>query len=106
MLHQEACLVEDSQQREEQGMYPYLNYLQLFMLVDCLLASHRFAKSFNSNNEQRNLLWKAGFRGGAKPNLLKQETQSLACSLRILFRMYGDDSRQEAWPMVQQRLIE
>ena len=49
----------------------------------------RFAKSFNSNGEQRNLLWKSGFIGNAKPNLLKQETQSLSCCLRIMFR-YGN----------------
>ena len=41
-----------------------------------------------------------------KPNLLKQETQSLACVLRILFKMYADDNRQEAWPTIQERLIE
>ena len=46
-----------------------------------------------------------GFRGNAKPNLLKQETQSLACVLRILFKMYSDETRQDAWPMIQQRLI-
>lgn len=41
-----------------------------------------------------------------KPNLLKQETQSLACVLRILFKMYADENRQEAWPLIQERLIE
>ena len=46
-----------------------------------------------------------GFRGNAKPNLLKQETQSLACVLRILFKMYSDETRQDAWPAIQQRLI-
>ena len=40
------------------------------------------------NNEQRNLLWKSNFIGNAKPNLLKQETQALACSLRIMFRFF------------------
>lgn len=47
----------------------------------------------------------AGFKGKAKPNLLKQETQSLACTLRILFRMYSDDMRRDFWPEVQQKLI-
>ena len=46
----------------------------------------RFARSFNSGSEQRNLLWKSGFIGNAKPNLLKQETQSLSCCLRVMFR--------------------
>ncbi|GAB6029023.1 Brefeldin A-inhibited guanine nucleotide-exchange protein 1 [Chamberlinius hualienensis] len=106
-MHQQdvSTLIEDSQQREEQGMYPYLSHSQLFLLVDCLMDSHRFAKKFNANNNQRNILWKAGFRGSTKPNLLLQETQSLACSLRILFRMYSDDSQREAWPVVQDRLI-
>lgn len=44
----------------DQGMYRYLTSEQLFKLLDCLLESHRFAKAFNSNNEQRTALWKAG----------------------------------------------
>ncbi|XP_076147024.1 brefeldin A-inhibited guanine nucleotide-exchange protein 1 isoform X6 [Alosa pseudoharengus] len=92
-------------ERQDQGMYRYLTSAQLFKLLDCLLESHRFAKAFNSNNEQRTALWKAGFKGKSKPNLLKQETSSLACGLRILFRMYTDPSRQDAWEEVQQRLL-
>ncbi|XP_069166610.1 brefeldin A-inhibited guanine nucleotide-exchange protein 1 isoform X3 [Procambarus clarkii] len=92
-------------QREDQGMYRHLAASQLFTLLDCLMASHGFAKKFNSNHEQRNLLWKAGFKGSVKPNLLKQETQSLACALRILFRMLADPSREQEWPQVQERLI-
>ncbi|XP_039610544.1 brefeldin A-inhibited guanine nucleotide-exchange protein 1 isoform X1 [Polypterus senegalus] len=90
---------------QDQGMYRYLTSQQLFKLLDCLLESHRFAKAFNSNNEQRTALWKAGFKGKSKPNLLKQETSSLACCLRILFRMYTDNSRSDAWEEVQQRLL-
>uniref|UniRef100_A0A8D3CR13 ARF guanine nucleotide exchange factor 1 n=1 Tax=Scophthalmus maximus TaxID=52904 RepID=A0A8D3CR13_SCOMX len=90
---------------QDQGMYRYLTSEQLFKLLDCLLESHHFAKAFNSNNEQRTLLWKAGFKGKSKPNLLKQETSSLACGLRILFRMYTDESRQDAWAEVQRRLL-
>uniref|UniRef100_A0A8C8LMY1 SEC7 domain-containing protein n=1 Tax=Oncorhynchus tshawytscha TaxID=74940 RepID=A0A8C8LMY1_ONCTS len=90
---------------QDQGMYHYLTSDQLFKLLDCLLESHRFAKAFNSNNEQRTVLWKAGFKGKSKPNLLKQETNSLACGLRILFRMYTDDSRKAAWEEVQRRLL-
>ncbi|XP_065921136.1 brefeldin A-inhibited guanine nucleotide-exchange protein 1 isoform X3 [Magallana gigas] len=96
---------DGSQQREDQGMYQFLASDQLFLLADCLLESHKFAKAFNSNHEQRNILWKAGFRGKAKPNLLKQETQSLACLLRILFRMYNDESRMDAWKDVENMLI-
>jgi len=46
-----------------------------------------------------------GFKGKMKPNLLKQETQSLACGLRILFRMYADDQRQAHIAPVQDLLI-
>lgn len=97
--------LDQQQQQEEQGMYSFLTSAQLLQLVDCLLESHRFAKAFNSDSEQRNLLWRAGFRGNVKPNLLTQEAQSLACVLRILFRMYRDEGRQEAWHTVQDRLI-
>uniref|UniRef100_A0A8C8JME6 SEC7 domain-containing protein n=1 Tax=Oncorhynchus tshawytscha TaxID=74940 RepID=A0A8C8JME6_ONCTS len=90
---------------QDQGMYHYLTSEQLFKLLDCLLKSHHFAKAFNANNEQRTTLWKAGFKGKSKPNLLKQETSSLACGLRILFRMYTDDSRQTAWEEVQRQLL-
>lgn len=45
---------------QDQGMYRYLTSEQLFKLLDCLLESHRFAKAFNSSNEQRTALWKAG----------------------------------------------
>lgn len=94
------------QQKEEQGMYCALTTTHLLQLVECLLKSHRFAKSFNSNHEQRNALWKAGFRGNVKPNLLKQETQSLACALRILFKMYSDEAHRADWSKVETRLVE
>jgi brefeldin A-inhibited guanine nucleotide-exchange protein len=48
----------------------------------------------------------AGFKGKAKPNLLKQETQSLACMFRILFRLYNDETRADAWPQVEHKLLE
>lgn len=92
-------------QKEEQGMYIYLKTPHLMKFVDCLLESHRFAKNFNQNYDQRNLLWKSGFKGSVKPNLLKQETQSLACVLRILLKMYSDENRQEDWSEVESRLI-
>uniref|UniRef100_A0AAZ3NT54 SEC7 domain-containing protein n=1 Tax=Oncorhynchus tshawytscha TaxID=74940 RepID=A0AAZ3NT54_ONCTS len=89
----------------EQGMYRHLSSQHLFKLLDCLLESHTFARDFNSNNEQRTALWRAGFKGKSKPNLLKQETSSLACSLRILFRMYCDWQLQDSWPDIQTRLL-
>lgn len=92
-------------QREEQGMYSYLSTPQLMQLIDCLLKSHRFAKRFNSDTEQRTVLWKAGFKGTTRPNLLKQETQSIACVLRIMFKMYGDEMRRPDWGEIQRQLV-
>ncbi|XP_054904521.1 brefeldin A-inhibited guanine nucleotide-exchange protein 2 [Poeciliopsis prolifica] len=102
--------LEQSEAAEEepspdQGMYRHMTSAHLFKLLDCLLESHNFAKEFNSNNEQRTALWRAGFKGKSKPNLLKQETSSLACSLRILFRMYSDPKLQDSWPDIQTRLL-
>ncbi|CAF0873235.1 unnamed protein product [Didymodactylos carnosus] len=86
--------------RDDQGMYQCMNVDQLLLLVDCLVESHMFARTFNSNHEQRNLLWKA-----AKPNLLLQETHSIACAFRILFRLYNDSSRRECWDTLRRRII-
>lgn len=47
-------------------MYQYISFDQLILLVDCLIESHMFARTFNTNNEQRNLLWKAGKSKKAK----------------------------------------
>ncbi|KAM6982997.1 brefeldin A-inhibited guanine nucleotide-exchange protein 2 [Tautogolabrus adspersus] len=91
--------------RADQGMYRHMTSAHLFKLLDCLLESHTFAKDFNSNNEQRTALWRAGFKGKSKPNLLKQETSSLACSLRILFKMYSDPQLQDSWTDIQTRLL-
>uniref|UniRef100_A0A8C6RXC4 ADP ribosylation factor guanine nucleotide exchange factor 2 n=1 Tax=Nannospalax galili TaxID=1026970 RepID=A0A8C6RXC4_NANGA len=90
---------------ENQGMYKYMSSQHLFKLLDCLQESHSFSKAFNSNYEQRTVLWRAGFKGKSKPNLLKQETSSLACCLRILFRMYVDENRKDSWREIQQRLL-
>lgn len=55
-----AAAEAPASETQDQGMYRYLTSEQLFKLLDCLLESHHFAKAFNSNNEQRTLLWKAG----------------------------------------------
>jgi len=47
-------------QHEDHGMYQCLSSDQLLQLLNCLLESHSFAKQFNCNQEQRNILWKAG----------------------------------------------
>ncbi|XP_071396068.1 brefeldin A-inhibited guanine nucleotide-exchange protein 2 [Centroberyx affinis] len=101
----EESEAEGGEAGPDQGMYRHLTSQHLFKLLDCLLESHTFAKDFNSNNEQRTALWRAGFKGKSKPNLLKQETSSLACSLRILFRMYSDPQLQNSWPDIQTRLL-
>uniref|UniRef100_A0A8C9XLD3 ARF guanine nucleotide exchange factor 2 n=1 Tax=Sander lucioperca TaxID=283035 RepID=A0A8C9XLD3_SANLU len=101
----EESEAEAGEAGSDQGMYRHMTSAHLFKLLDCLLESHTFAKDFNSNNEQRTALWRAGFKGKSKPNLLKQETSSLACSLRILFRMYSDLQLQDSWPDIQTRLL-
>ncbi|GBM40043.1 Brefeldin A-inhibited guanine nucleotide-exchange protein 1 [Araneus ventricosus] len=91
----ESGITFDSSQHEDKACI--LSFNLVLQLVDCLMESHRFAKTFNMNQEKRNMLWKAGFRGNVKPDLLMHESHSLACTLRILFRMYTDESRQESW---------
>ena len=95
---------QHQQQNEEMGMYAFISTSILLKLVDVLMESHDFAKTFNGNQEQRNVLWKAGFHDNTKPNLLSQETQSLSTAARILFKIYQDQARSESWPQVQQRL--
>lgn len=51
----------------DQGMYRHMTSAHLFKLLDCLLESHTFAKDFNSNNEQRTALWRAGKQEGKVP---------------------------------------
>ncbi|CAB3982629.1 brefeldin A-inhibited guanine nucleotide-exchange 1 isoform X1 [Paramuricea clavata] len=91
--------------QEHDGMFPQLTSQQLFLFCEVLEESHKFAKSFNCDNDVRTALWKAGFKGQSKPNLLKQETSSLACLLRILFRMYDDETRRDSWQDVEQRML-
>ncbi|KAI5720153.1 hypothetical protein M8J77_002655 [Diaphorina citri] len=93
------------QQEEEQGVFRSLTCEHLMTLVQCLLETHRFAKTFNSNHEQRNRLWKAGYNYKEKPNLLAQETQSLACVLRILFKMATSEQMRPSWGSIEQQLI-
>ncbi|VDN96225.1 unnamed protein product [Rodentolepis nana] len=84
-------LVNGSLPLHKKATIPYVSYENRLTLVQCLMESHRFAKLFNSNIEQRNILWEAGFKAKAKPNLLKQETHSLSTALRILFILSEED---------------
>ena len=43
-------------------------------------------------------------KGKSRPNLLKQETCSLACVYRILFGIYNDNSRSESHADIDARL--
>ncbi|XP_065062368.1 brefeldin A-inhibited guanine nucleotide-exchange protein 2-like isoform X1 [Rhopilema esculentum] len=87
------------------GMFAHLTSSQLLSFADILMESHKFASNFNKNHDQRTLLWKAGFiKGKSRPNLLKQETCSLACVYRILFGIYNDNSRSESHADIDARL--
>uniref|UniRef100_A0A672LHV8 ARF guanine nucleotide exchange factor 2 n=1 Tax=Sinocyclocheilus grahami TaxID=75366 RepID=A0A672LHV8_SINGR len=100
---QRDALEQAEETEADQGMYRHLSSQHLFKLLDCLLESHRFAKDFNSNNEQRTALWRAGFKGKSKPNLLKQETSNttvhmLVCSEALAyFISLTSESHREAW---------
>eukprot|EP00054_Salpingoeca_dolichothecata_P019245 m.119519 g.119519 ORF g.119519 m.119519 type:complete len:1767 (+) comp23182_c0_seq1:115-5415(+) len=83
----------------------YLTSPRLLALLKCLENSHDFARSFNLDLDLRSRLWKAGFmKNRSKPNLLKQETTSLSCALRILFRIYGSEDRKDVWEPVEERI--
>ncbi|VDD93759.1 unnamed protein product [Enterobius vermicularis] len=77
---------------DDDGLFSYIGADRLLCLVNCLLQSHRLAQKFNGNNAQRTLLWKAGFKGRSKPNLLRQETHSVRSALGILYRLYSISS--------------
>lgn len=98
---------------QDQGMYRYLTSEQLFKLLDCLLESHRFAKAFNSNNEQRTLLWKAGrvalcimcfFLGEFKKNLVSVSDCLFECMRSRIQRkveaqpVEAGDQQPGVWP--------
>ena len=66
-----VCAPDVPVETQDQGMYRYLTSEQLFKMLDCLLESHHFAKAFNSNNEQRTLLWKAGTAANQRVELCR-----------------------------------
>ena len=47
----------------------------------------------------------SGFRGRTRPNLLRQETTSLGCALRILYRMLADGERADDYLVIEERLL-
>ena len=47
----------------------------------------------------------SGFRGRTRPNLFRQETTSLGCALRILYRMLADEERADDYLVIEERLL-
>ncbi|MFH4975093.1 hypothetical protein AB6A40_001802 [Gnathostoma spinigerum] len=86
----DKAINESTNQPDGNGLYSHIGIHDLLKLVECLMESHGLARKFNSNNAQRTLLWKAGFKGRSKPNLLRQETHSIRAALSILYRLYTD----------------
>ena len=46
-----------------------------------------------------------GFRGRTRPNLLRQETTSIMCAVRILYHLLADESRSSEHHDVETRLL-
>lgn len=72
--------------------YESVPYNFLHELSMLLHDSFQFSKKFNDNYDLRLRLWNAGVIE-RMPNLLKQESSSLAVFINIMFRMYCDDDK-------------
>ncbi|KAE9540029.1 hypothetical protein AGLY_005281 [Aphis glycines] len=96
-INQNTEIIE--QQQEEQGMYSNLSSEHLFMLTDCLLRVHNYTKQYNytllQNIPQRSYI------NDDVSNMLTQETQSIACVLRITLKAICDESRRVHWEHAQ-----
>ncbi|KAJ3219454.1 guanine nucleotide exchange protein for ADP-robosylation factor [Clydaea vesicula] len=78
---------------KNEEVYRSLSSPHLFLLIDCLERSYRFASSFNNDMELRNKLFKLGYMKQL-PNLLKQETTSVTSYIAILIKMYSDTNEE------------
>jgi len=88
-------------------MFECLSATRLTQLLDCLMTSHDFARDFNADKPLRMALWKAGFmRNRSKPNLLKQETTSLGCALRIMFRMFTSEAHADSVEKTEAQILD
>jgi len=90
-------------------MFAHLSTERLLSLLNCLVESNKFAHTFNQDKALRTALWKAGFlkkKNRSKPNLLKQEKNSLQCSLKIMFRIYEAEDRSEAHEAMEKQIME
>ncbi|KAJ3328889.1 guanine nucleotide exchange protein for ADP-robosylation factor [Blyttiomyces sp. JEL0837] len=88
------------------AVYRSLSSDHLFVLIDCLERSYRFARAFNNDIELRVALYRIGFMKQL-PNLLKQETSSVTTYIAILIKMYTDENpeRVRTRSEVERRLI-
>jgi brefeldin A-inhibited guanine nucleotide-exchange protein len=86
-------------------MFQRLSTQNLLTLVECLLKSHAMAQNLSANSAaQRNLVWKATFKGRAKPNLQKMEAHSIHCALNIIFQLYAQTTEPEMLPIFKEKL--
>lgn len=46
-----------------------------------------------------------GFRGRTRPNLLRQETTSMMCAIRILYHLLWDENRFSDYDTIESRLL-
>ena len=46
-----------------------------------------------------------GFRGRTRPNLLRQETTSIMCAVRILYHLLADEKRASEYEAIESRLL-
>jgi len=88
------------------SVYLSLSTRHLFILIDCLERSYRFAQAFNNDLELRMTLHRMGFMKQL-PNLLKQETSAVSGYIAALQRMYADSSpeRHNHRKEIENRLI-
>jgi brefeldin A-inhibited guanine nucleotide-exchange protein len=56
-------------------------------LLKCIYSSYSVARAFNADHDLRHAIWRRGFVQ-QMPNLVKQETISLAAHIRMLFAVY------------------
>lgn len=75
-------------------IYTTFSQKHVFLLGDALYQSYIFAQKFNEALPLRQALHQMGFMKQL-PNLVKQETSSVACYLILLSKMYNDNSPQQ-----------
>ncbi len=67
-----------------------------FIIQSCTQSTLQVAKIYGTFLLRPTFLIPVlGFKAKAKPNLLKQETHSLATALRILFRLSGEEHESQ-----------